>query len=311
MTLSDPRVVVIGGGTGCPAVLEGLRSYTSRLTAIVTVMDSGGSSGRLRRELGIPSLGDLRRCLVALADHSPGTLALADLVEYRFEGEGALAGHSLGNLLLVALMRQSGGLEAGVQRMAQLLSARGTVLPVTLQSVELCAVLRDGTVLEGEAAIDRRGASTVGVERIYLKPEAEANPKAVEAIREAQVIVLGPGDLYTSVLPNLLVRGIAEAICAAPGRKVFIGNLVTKPGETEGYKLSDFLLEALRYLGLKQPLDVVVANAELAGGSPVEIDAEACRDLARRILVRPVAGEDDPWRHHPDRTAQAILEGVV
>ena len=182
VTQSNLRVVVIGGGTGCPAVMQGLSPYAFDLSAVVTVMDSGGSTGRLRQEFGIPALGDIRRCLSALAAPDAATELFRDLMEYRFRGDAALGDHSLGNLLLAALVDKAGGLEEGIRTAAGLLGLRATVLPVTLASTHLVGVLQDGTTLEGEAAIDQRGAHAVGVQRVLLDPQVDANPGAVEAI---------------------------------------------------------------------------------------------------------------------------------
>ena len=312
-----PKVVVIGGGTGCPAVLRGLRDQPVDLTAIVTTMDSGGSSGKLRQEFNVPALGDLRRALVALSDDD----ALGALSEYRFRGESSLDGHTLGNLTLLSLLLEHGSLEVAVERLGKLLGVGGTVLPVTSDCVNLCALLKDGQRLVGEASIDLRGHSPVGVERVYLSDPAVANPRAIEALHQADAIVLGPGDLYTSVIPNLLVDGLPDAILASDARRIFIGNLVTKPGETEGYKLSDFLNEVLRYSGLSGGLHAVIVDnghdtgnpkaGELFAGNPlVETDDEACQTLVGRVMRRDVAMADSPWLHDPVHAATAIMEAI-
>jgi uncharacterized cofD-like protein len=315
MATSRPRIVVIGGGTGCPALLYGLKTHTSRLSAVVTVMDSGGSSGRLRRELGGPALGDVRRCLVALAGEGHLEALLAQAFEHRFAGPGPLEGHTVGNLILARLAQRLGGLEAAVEEAGRLLGVSGAVHPVTLGDARLVTTLEDGTVLQSEAALDTRGASPIGVRQVALRPPVPANPRALAAIHEADAVILGPGDLYTSLIPNLLVQGVPEAVRASQGMRVFVGNLATKPGETEGYKLSDFLRELLRYLGTDEPLDAVLVDssgpprAPMPGGSrPVEADLDACRSMARRILPRPVAREDQPWLHDPEPTATALLK---
>ena len=321
MPESLPKVVVIGGGTGCPAVLRGLRHYATDLTAIVTTMDSGGSSGRLRQEFNVPAVGDIRRALVALADDDAGR-NLGELTEYRFQGESSLDGHALGNLALLALLLEHGGLEAAVERLGEMLGVRGSVLPVTSDCVDLCALLKDGKTLVGEATIDQRGHSPVGVERVYLSGPASANARAVDALREADAIVLGPGDLYTSVIPNLLVDGISGAIQASDAKRIFVGNLVTKPGETEDYKLSDFLNEVLRYSGLTDWLDAVIVDkghdsgnpstGELLSGNPLVVtDDDACQELAGHILRRDVAMTESPWMHDPANTANAIMEVIT
>ena len=318
MPESRPKVVVIGGGTGCPAVLRGLRHHPVDLTAIVTTMDSGGSSGRLRQEFNVPAVGDIRRALVALADDGDLGGVLGAVAEYRFPVESSLDGHTVGNLTLLALLLELGGLEEAIERAGKMMGVQGAVLPVTTDSVDLCALLKDGRTLVGEASIDQRGHSTVGVERVYLSDPASANPRAVDALREADAIVLGPGDLYTSVIPNLLVHGIPEAIQASDAKRIFVGNLVTKPGETEGYKLSDFLHEILRYSGLTNGLDAVIVDsgheseAPRVGEHPLVVtDDDACEGLAARILRRDVAMAESPWMHDPAHAANAIMEVVT
>ncbi|SVC53886.1 uncharacterized protein METZ01_LOCUS306740, partial [marine metagenome] len=263
MPESRSKIVVIGGGTGCPTVLRGLRHHPVDLTAIVTTMDNGGSSGRLRQEFSVPALGDIRRALVALANDE----ALGELSEYRFRGRTPLNGHTLGNLTLLATLLKHGGIEEAIERVGKLLGVSGTVLPVTLDCVDLCALLKDGRTLMGETSIDLRGQNSVPLEQVFLSEPASSNPRAINALNQADAIVLGPGDLYTSVIPNLLVSGIADAIQASDAKRVFVGNLVNKPGETEGYKLSDFLDEVLRYSGLVDLLDAVIVDNGYATGN--------------------------------------------
>ena len=313
-----PRVVVIGGGTGCPAILRGLKGHPVDLTAIVTTMDSGGSSGRLRQEFNIPALGDIRRALAALA----GDDALGSLYEYRFKGESHLHGHTLGNLTLLALLLEHGDLEEAIDCLGKMMDIHGTVLPVTSDCVNLCALLKDGQTLIGEASIDLRGHNPIGVERVYLSDPAKATDKAVSALLEADAIVFGPGDLYTSVIPNFLVDGMTGAIQSSGAKRIFVGNLVTKPGETEGYKLSDFLKVVLQYTGLTDWLDTVIvdnghdtsnpkAGEELAAGNPLVVtDDEACRELVGQIMRRDVAMADRPWLHDSAHAANAIMEAI-
>ena len=318
MDRADLRIVVIGGGTGCPAVLSGLRGYTQHLTAVVTVMDSGGSSGQLRRELGVVALGDIRRCLVALAGDAGLQSRLALLFERRLVSGSPPGDDSQGNLLLASLTQTQGGVEEAIEEAGRWLGVVGAVAPVTLESAELITTLADGSTLEGEAALDLRGPSCVGVRGIDLRPRVRANPRALEAIHRADAVILGPGDLYTSVLPNLLVEGMPEAVRASRGRIIYIGNLATKPGETDGYRTSDFVREVLAYLGRDEPLDALLLDGGGPAGSSraalpagyvrVDVDAEGCRGLARRVVVRQVAREDAPALHDPARTAAAIVE---
>ena len=313
MPESRPNIVVIGGGTGCPAVIRGLKHHPVDLTAIVTTMDNGGSSGRLRQEFVVPAVGDIRRALVALANEE----VLGELCEYRFRGETPLKGHTLGNLALLANSFDQGGLEEAIERVGKLLNVNGAVLPVTFDCVELCALLEDGRTLVGETDIDLRGPSSVPLERIFLSAPASSNPRAIDALHQADAIVLGPGDLYTSVIPNLLVSGIASAIQASDAKRIFVGNLATKPGETEGYKLSDFLYEILRYSGLVDLLDAVIVDEgyvtgnSMPGNLGVVTDDDACQKLTRQILRYDVAKHDKPWLHDPVQTAEAIIGAVL
>jgi len=231
---SGPRIVAIGGGTGLSTLLRGLKGHTSNITAIVTVADDGGSSGRLRRELGVLPPGDFRNCLVALADAEP---LMTRLFQYRFSKGSGLEGHSFGNLFIVAMF------ERAVYESSRVLAIRGLVLPSTLASVTLYAQMESGSVVYGESSITRAGQR---VRRVFLEPaRAEAYPEAVRAIAEAQMVVIGPGSLYTSILPNLLVPGIRRAVAESRAVKAYVCNVSTQPGETDGYTVADHV-EALR-----------------------------------------------------------------
>ncbi len=254
----EKRVVVIGGGTGTYTVLTALKERPVYLSAIVSMADDGGSTGILREEFGILPTGDVRRALVALSKH-PDEL-LAKLFNYRFQ-EGGLNGHNFGNLILTALERISGGFEKALAEASRLLAVEnGEVIPVTLSNVRLLAELEDGAVIKGETNIDiPKHDGELAINRIWLEPEAKANHKALKAIRQADLIVIGPGDLYTSVLPNLLVRGVSEEIAESKAKKVFVCNLTTKYGETHGFVAGDFLKVLENYLG-EDVLDAVVMN---------------------------------------------------
>ncbi|GAC1325383.1 MAG: hypothetical protein NVS2B16_03350 [Chloroflexota bacterium] len=309
---------MLGGGTGLFTALSGLRRHDVDLTAVVTMADSGGSSGRLRDEFGSLPAGDVRRCLVALAADDSVGLLLRQLFEYRFERGGDLAGHSFGNLMLTALNDLTGGMDAAIMEVSRLLRIRGRVLPVTLSDSHLYAVLENGETIAGEAAIDTR-RDTVAIERIYLSPPAEATIEACEAIRSADIVVIGPGDLYTSLLPNLLVSGIREAIAQSSATTVYVCNVMTKHGETDSYAASDFLRAVSRYLE-PATLDVamlnyyeelprdVLARYQAARQIPVSIDLELCYAYASRLMVRPMAAAGTLVRHDPDRLADAIIE---
>lgn len=255
---SKKRIVVLGGGTGVFNVLTGLKKTGHELSAIVTMADDGGSSGVLREEFGILPPGDIRRALVALS-HAEQTLA--DLFTYRFEEGEGLEGHSVGNLLLAALERMTGSFESAVNAAGRILQIEGSVIPVTLDDVRLKAWLKGGGTVSGEHAIDvPLGRRIARIMRIGLTPGARPNPRALEAIEKAHLIVIGPGDLYTSLLPNLVVSGIPEAIRDAAGKKVYCVNLMTKRGETDGFHARDFVRAVEKVLG-KGVLDAVVVNS--------------------------------------------------
>jgi len=312
------RIVVIGGGTGLFTALTGLRHHDADLTAVVTMADSGGSSGRLRDEFGFLPAGDVRRCLVALAADDDVGLLLRQLFEYRFaRGEG-LIGHTFGNLLITALNDLTGGMDSAIMEASHLLRIKGRVLPVTLSDTHLYAELAEGKTIAGEAAIDTRHNS-VSIVRVYLRPPAEATPEACGAIRSADLIVMGPGDLYTSLVPNLLVSGIREAIAESSATTVYVCNVMTKRGETDGYAASDFLRAVTSYLGeglLDEALlsyyeelpREVLLRYRSEGSTPVSIDLDRCYQYAPRLMVRPLAAAGTLVRHDPERLAEALME---
>lgn len=305
-----PKIVVIGGGTGLSVLLRGLKEYTSNLTAIVSVADDGGSSGRLRGDLGILPPGDIRNCLVALADKEP---LMEELLQYRFK-TGELAGHSLGNLLLAALTSMTGSFDHAVRYLSKVLAIRGQVLPVTLSDVTLCAELEDGTVVQGQSRISH---SPGRIKRVFLKP-SRCLPlaEALLAIRSADAVVLGPGSLYTSIIPNLLVKGIPEALAKTPAPKIYICNVMTQPGETDGYTASAHL-EALMAHGCTT-IDYAVVNTGPVpprlrarylqmGANPVLADIEEIEKMGVQAVEGDLVHQSDVVRHHPDKLAQAVL----
>jgi uncharacterized cofD-like protein len=312
------RIVVIGGGKGSYNALRGLSRRMVSLTAIVSMADDGGSSGRLRDEFGHLPPGDVRRCLLALSSGSPAPLRR--LFDYRFERGDGLDGHSFGNLMLTALTEITGRADLAIDEAGQLLQARGRVVPVTLSNTRLCAELEDGTVIRGEAQIDRRGKSSQRITRVFLDPPAIANPAALAAIQEADAVVIGPGDLYTSVLPNLLVSGIASAIRTTHATRLYVCNLVTKPGETDGFAASNFIAEVQRYLGDPVALDHAIVNVPTggqhqvvdlhAGSRPqtVAADLDRCRELGPRIHACTVMSADNRAQHDSQRLASVILK---
>lgn len=258
------RIVVIGGGTGVFTVLSGLRRYPLELSAVVTMADDGGSTGILREEFGILPPGDVRRALVALsyADNR----MLADLFNYRFQ-EGSLKGHAFGNLMLTALERLCGNFGDAVSEAAKILAVRGKVLPVTLANVRLRAMLEDGTVVHGEENIDiPKHDPRLKIKRVFLEPQASLHPKAEQAISRADLIVIGPGDLYTSIMPNLVVGGMQKTLARAKGKKVYVVNVMTKWGETNGFSAGDFTRVIESELG-KGVLDYVIINTKRPSAS--------------------------------------------
>lgn len=255
------KIVVIGGGTGVFTVLSGLREYPFRLSAVVSMADDGGSTGVLREEFGVLPPGDIRRALVALAGHGDKEI-LSALFNYRFEKGYGLEGHNFGNLFLAALERLTGDFSAAVGEVSRLLGVQGEVIPVTLEQTTLWAKLEDGTFVKGETNIDiPKHDGRLRISRVFLKPKPRPNPAALRAIRDADAIVIGPGDLYTSIVPNLLVSGIAAAIRRSSAKKIYVGNIMTKFGETYGFGAAEFLRVIEAYLGMGV-LDYFVLNGE-------------------------------------------------
>ena len=317
---SGPKIVAIGGGTGTSTILEGLKAHTPNLTAIVTMFDSGGSTGLLRREYGLPPFGDLRRCLLALGEVSEETASIRAALEFRFGGSSSLNGHSVGNLFMAALTSLSDDLERCVEQLSRILRVRGSVLPVTLGHEDLCAELADGRILHGEADIDQRAAPLPRIERVFLDQGVEANPNALRAILEADAIVIGPGDLYTSILPVFLVDGIAEALAASPATRILVCNLMTKCGETDGFKASDFVREFERYAGNAR-LDWAIVNTAIPrasvqaaydqeGATVVEPDLETVGGYVNGIFASSLATSDLPVRHESRALADAVMRIV-
>src|SRR5205823_2281090 len=281
-----PRIVAIGGGTGMSTLLRGLKEYTANLAAVVTVADDGGSSGRLREEYRILPPGDFRQCLVALADAEP---LVKQLFNYRFK-EGSLNGHSFGNLFIMAMAEITGNFEHAVRESGRVLAVRGAIIPSTLHDVTLVASV-NGSTVEGESRIPQQNAP---ISKVYLKPDgATLNPEATLAIMNAELIVVGPGSLYTSILPNLLVPGMAQAIRESPALKVFVCNVASQHGETDGYNVSDYLRVLHDHVG-ENLFDFVLVNANLnhlptGGQSQVMFDyQDATRSSPR---VRFIAGD--------------------
>ena len=309
-----PKIVAMGGGTGLSTLLRGLKEQTDHLTAIVTVADDGGSSGRLRRDLGVLPPGDFRQCIAALADSEP---LMTSLFQYRF-GEGSgLEGHSFGNLFIAAMAGVTGNFERALLESSRVLAVRGQILPSTLQNVTLCAETRNAEPpdnrlerVAGESAITHRGKP---IERVYLEPEhVPAYPGVVRAILDADLIIAGPGSLYTSVLPNLLVEDLRHALASSKARKVYICNVATQPGETDDFSVEDHFEALVQHVG-KGIFSTVIANNNFSFSLPEHSKSKAVR--ARddenpdfEMILTDLVDESMPWRHDPHKLAKQIFK---
>lgn len=314
-----PRVTALGGGTGLSTMLRGLKYYTNNLTAIVTVADDGGGSGVLRQDLGMPPPGDIRSCLQAMANAEP---IMEDLLAYRFQ-EGSLAGQSFGNLFLAALNGISPSFDQAVARMSKVLAITGQVLPVTNENVNVIAQFENGSWVKGESKISAfKRLQNCPIARVRMEPERPAAlPAALEAIRQADIILLGPGSLYTSVIPNLLVDGVAEAVAQSNALRIYIANIMTQEGETEGYTLSDHLKALFAH---SQPgvVDLCLANSSpispdlqaryrLENAAPILVDREAVEAMGVEVVCAPLTGEEDQEglaRHDSGKLARAVMD---
>ncbi len=308
------KIVAIGGGTGLSTLLRGLKRGTTNLTAIVTVTDDGGSSGRLQKELGILPPGDIRNCLVALADDEA---LVTELFQHRFsEGQG-LAGHSFGNLFLAAMAAITGSFDTAIKESSRVLKIKGRVLPSTLDPVQLRATLSDGTVVVGETNISN---STLPIAKLgFIPGPARAFAEAISAIREADAVVLGPGSLYTSILPNLLVNEIVRELTATSAAKIYVCNVMTQPGETDDFSASDHVRRLCEHAGARV-CDVAIVNVEPpkrllgtyaeGGQTPVVADIAKIEALGVRVLGAPVISETANVRHDSHKLADVILRFI-
>ena len=313
------RIVVLGGGTGLSTMLRGLKERTSNIVAIVTVTDNGGSSGRLSQQMGVLPPGDLRNCLVALADAEP---TLASLFQFRFdEDQEGLAGHSFGNLFIAAMTEiYKGNYEQAIAATSKVLAIRGKVYPSTVQNVTLLGEMEDGSIIEGETQIAHHALS---IKRMYLRPEnAQPLPEALEAIRLADAIIMGPGSVYTSVIPNLLVDGIAEAIHRSKAVKIYVCNVMTQPGETDNYTASDHVRALMLHAPGKKLVDYVLINKEPPGHEVLERyekygqrfvtpDADAIRAMGLTPVAVNLISQTDIVRHNPAHLAEAIYRIIL
>jgi len=316
MTIAyEPRIVVIGGGTGLAVLLKGLKKYTSQLTAVVTVTDDGGSSGRLRAELGVLPPGDIRNCLVALAE----TETLMDKVfQHRFFEGGSLKGHNLGNLLLVAMTEITGDFVSAIKEVSKVLAVRGKVIPATLEHVVLGACMRDGVTIFGETSIRDYGDA---IEKLFLVPgKCMPVPETITAIMDADAIVVGPGSLYTSIIPNLLVDGVAEAITRSSALTFYVSNIMTEKGETDGFTVSDHLKVINKHLG-QHIFDYIIVNSgnidklrleryEAEKAVPVRVDHTNILEMGIEIIEENLIPEGDVAWHDSDKLSRIIMKAL-
>lgn len=310
-----PAVTVVGGGTGLSVLLRGIKNATSNITAIVTVADDGGSSGRLREELGMIPPGDLRNCLVALADTEP---LMEKLFQHRFGGRSDLAGHSFGNLFIAAMTEVLGDVEKALKASSKVLAVKGRVLPASTQRVRLVATMEDGSIVEGESQIPLAGKR---IQRVHLyPPNVEPVDSTIDAIKDADAVILGPGSLYTSILPNLLVEGVAEAIRESKAVKIYICNVMTQQGETDGYTAAMHAKAIIDHAG-PGVIDYVLVNSApiaddireayaLEGAYPVEVDEAALGELGVRFVKADIINETNVVRHDPIKLSRNIMKMV-
>lgn len=310
-----PAITVVGGGHGLSVLLRGIKQATSNVTAVVTVADDGGSSGRLRQDLGMIPPGDLRNCLVALADTEP---LMEKLFQHRFEGSSELSGHSFGNLFIAAMTQVTGDVETALKESSKVLAVKGQVLPASKEFVRLDAIMEDGTVVCGESHIPEAHKR---IHRVKLYPEhAEAVQSSLDAIRNAEAIVLGPGSLYTSVIPNLLVEGIGDAICRSKAVKIYICNVMTQPGETDGYTASMHVKAIMDHAG-RNAVDYVIVNSTPVpedlkqkyaetGAYPVLVDDDALNQLGVGIIKADLITSKDAIHHDPKKLCDSVMRVV-
>lgn len=314
-TRSRPRIVVMGGGTGLSVMLRGLKEKPLDITAIVTVADDGGSSGILRSELQMPPPGDIRNVLTALADVEP---LLSQMLSYRFNSGTGLAGHSLGNLILAGMTDITGDFVTAVRELSKVFAVRGQVLPAAGVAVTLHAEMEDGSIVIGESKIPEAGGR---IKRVFLDPtHVEPLPEAVEAIQQADAILIGPGSLYTSILPNLLVPKLAEAVCASDAIKIFVCNVMTQPGETDNYTVSDHLNAIYDHVGTQLFDYVIVNNGDIPtqvqhkyaekGAKPVQLDLDELTGQGYKVIADTLVLFRTYLRHDAEKLSQHIYQLV-
>ena len=308
-----PKIVAVGGGTGLSMLLRGIKNITNNVTAVVTVGDDGGSSGRLREEMGVLPPGDIRNCIAALADDED---LVTKLFQYRFKTGEGLEGHSFGNLFLTALCSITGDMVRAVKESSNVLSIRGRVLPSTLDDMKLVAEMEDGRIIHGESNIPEAHGK---IKRLYTDPQVcKPLPDVIEAIRDAELIILGPGSLYTSVTPSLLIKEIAHEIAISKAKKIYVCNIMTQPGETDGYSVTDHVNALIKHAGSKKIIDAVLVNDfmpsnlakkyQLSGSYPVKLDLDNLKKMGIRLVSRKLIEDSKEGlvRHSSNRVARAI-----
>jgi len=303
-----PRIVAIGGGTGLSTLLRGLKGYSANITAVVAVADDGGSSGRLRQQLGIVPPGDIRNCIAALADAEP---LMTQLMQYRFPPGSGLDEHAFGNLFIAAMTAVTGDFEEAVRESNRVLAVRGQVLPATSVPLNLSARLASGKRLDGQVGI---GHAEEPIERVFIEPpDVRANPEALERILEADMVVIGPGSLFSSVLPNLLISDIRDALSAAPGMRVYVCNVATQPGETGNYTAAEHLETLFEHIG-EGLIDYVLINHNWHArqpegwlGQPVQIDERRLEELPVVVIEEDLVDLANAHRHDPAKLAAALV----
>lgn len=308
-----PRIVAVGGGTGLSMLLSGIKNITNNITAVVTVGDDGGSSGKLRESLGILPPGDIRHCITALADDED---LVNKLFKYRFNDGQCLEGHSFGNLFITALCEITGDMVSAVRASSNVLSIRGRVLPATLDDMKLVAEMEDGRIVHGESTIPEAHGK---IKKLFTEPKnCKALPEVLEAIRNAELIILGPGSLYTSVIPNLLIKEISSEIAKSKAKKIYVCNIMTQPGETDDYKVSDHLKALISHAGSSKIVDTVLVNNFLpdkladkyqkSGSYPVELDSTEVKKMGIKIYAKKLIEDSKEGlvRHSSNRVARTI-----
>lgn len=308
-----PRIVAVGGGTGLSMLLSGIKNITNNITAVVSVGDDGGSSGRLRESLDILPPGDIRHCMTALADDED---LVTKLFKYRFKNGEGLEGHSFGNLFLTAMCAITGDMASAVKASANVISIRGRVLPSTLDDMKLVAEMEDGRIVHGESTIPEAGGK---IKRLFSEPsDCKALPEVIDAIRNAELIILGPGSLYTSVIPNLLIKEISKEIANSKAKKIYVCNIMSQPGETDGYTVSDHLKALINHSGYKKIVDTVLVNNYIpenladkyqkSGSYPITVDLPEIKKLGIKVYAKNLVEPDKNGlvRHSSSKVARNI-----